>query len=121
MAAETKVKQKDISRFEAGKVKFIPNQYLVYLHNKGINLNWLFSGNGPSLFVDLTSATQKPNQNTGIQNLIKQQQEAAELKEKYLMAQAENKVFRKQIKELKNERKTLLEVFKALGKGNLFK
>lgn len=35
--------QRDISRLENGKAQFIPIPYIQFLHNKGVNLNWLYS------------------------------------------------------------------------------
>ncbi len=121
IAVEIKLKQKDVSRFENGKVKFIPNHYLVFLFEKGINLNWLFTGEGASWIKDIAPANDESDVTLVGQTSQDLQQENLQLKEENLVVKTENKVFKQQIKELKSERKTLMEVFKTLGKGNLFK
>lgn len=38
--------QKDISKYEAGVAKFIPEEYILFWYKKGYNLNWLYTGKG---------------------------------------------------------------------------
>jgi|SRR6185437_7199666 len=45
-AEESGFLQKDISRFESGAAKYIPDEYIQYLYKKGINLNWFYTGEG---------------------------------------------------------------------------
>ena len=42
-AAAAGLSQSDISRLESGRAKLIPNEYMHFLHNQGINLNALFA------------------------------------------------------------------------------
>ncbi len=118
MAKAVEVNQKDISRFENGKVKFIPNHYLAFFAEHGINLNWLFTNTGPIWTEELSLASTDAIENKKLEEL---QTENLGLKEQVIVIKTENKVFKQQIKDLKSERKTLMEVFKTLGKGNLFK
>jgi transcriptional regulator with XRE-family HTH domain len=39
--------QKDISKYESGNSKFIPQEYILFWYKKGYNVNWLYSGRGP--------------------------------------------------------------------------
>ncbi|MCG8320976.1 MAG: helix-turn-helix domain-containing protein [Cytophagales bacterium] len=118
MAQKSYFEQKDISRFENGKVKFIPIPYIVFLYRQGINLNWLYSGEGPAMIEDLAipdhpkdpELNRQPSIPTEIQHKIEEQ------KEQLLTLQVENKLLKKQVKELKVERKTLLEAFKTIGR-----
>ena len=41
-ALESGFAQRDISRFEKGRAKTIPNEYMQWLHKKGVDLNLLF-------------------------------------------------------------------------------
>ncbi len=108
--------QKDISRLENGKTKFIPNTYLIILDEYGTNLNWLISGEGLMLRKDQAEF----DRNKGNSSLL-QSEENESLKEKYMEASIENKLLKKQVKELKKEKNVLLETFKVLNKGKLFK
>jgi transcriptional regulator with XRE-family HTH domain len=45
-ATSAGVLQKDVSLLESGRKKFIPNEYILYLSNQGVDLNWLFTGVG---------------------------------------------------------------------------
>ena len=118
MALKSDFEQKDISRFENGKVKFIPIPYIVYLYGQGINLNWLYSGEGPSMVADLAIPRQTPDSGHIPQLAIPSevQHKIDEQKEKLLTLQVENKLLKKQVKELKLERKTLLDAFKSIGR-----
>lgn len=118
MALKSNFEQKDISRFENGKVKFIPIPYIIFLHEQGINLNWLYAGEGPPFMEDLiipdhlkgAQTIHQPPIPPEIRNKIDEQ------KERLLTLQVENKLLKKQVKELKGERKALLEAFKAIGR-----
>lgn len=48
--------QKDISKYESGQAKFIPNEYILFWYKKGYNLNWLYSGKGPKKRVGETGS-----------------------------------------------------------------
>ena len=52
MAKEAGVLQKDISLIEADKKKFIPTEYLLFLSEKGIDLNWIYTGEGEIFLQD---------------------------------------------------------------------
>lgn len=45
IATESGILQKDISRIENGGTKFIPNELIHYLYNKGVNVNLLYDDN----------------------------------------------------------------------------
>ena len=118
MAIKSDFEQKDISRFENGKVKFIPIHYIIFLHQEGINLNWLYSGEGAIMLKDMI-VTNDPDDSVDdrppaippeLQGKIEEQ------KEQLLTLQVENKLLKKQVKELKSERKTLLDAFKTIGR-----
>lgn len=49
------IPQKDISQLENGKKKFIPIEYILYLYERGVNLNWLFGGQGEMLQANRVS------------------------------------------------------------------
>ena len=118
MALKSDFEQKDISRFENGKVKFIPIPYVLYLYGQGINLNWLYSGEGPSMAADLAIPGHTPNSGHTPQPAISPEvrHKIDEQKEELLTLQIENKLLKKQVKELKLERKTLLDAFKSIGR-----
>lgn len=44
-AQEAGINQTSISLLERGEKKFIPTEYLQFLYNKGIDINWLFNEN----------------------------------------------------------------------------
>ena len=117
MAHKSDFEQKDISRFENGKVKFIPIPFIVFLYKQGINLNWLYTGEGPTFIEDLTAA-QADDTGHSAQPVIPAEvlKEIEVQKEKLLTLQVENKMLKKQVKELKTERKALLDAFKTLGR-----
>lgn len=118
MALKSDFEQKDISRFENGKVKFIPIPFVVFLYQQGINLNWLYTGEGPILIEGLALPDNLQDiGHTRPPTVPKEvQQEIDEQKEKLITLQVENKMLKKQVKELKGERKTLLDAFKTLGR-----
>ncbi len=50
-AEESGVSQKDISLLENGKREFIPNRYILFLSNRGIDLNSIFNEKREVAFV----------------------------------------------------------------------
>jgi transcriptional regulator with XRE-family HTH domain len=56
---ESGVGQSDISRLEAGKMRFIPPEYLQFLHRKGCDLNYLFDGVAKDRLLDQEFFAQK--------------------------------------------------------------
>lgn len=118
MALKSDFEQKDISRFENGKIKFIPIPFIVFLYQQGINLNWLYTGEGPILIEDLAIPDNLQDIGHTHQPVIPKevQHEIDEQKEKLITLQVENKLLKKQVKELKGERKALLDAFKTLGR-----
>src|SRR5690606_3092047 len=59
VANATGMSQKEISRIESGKRAEIPYRYIQFLYEQGIDLNWLFSGNGsPRRAVDAAPVMQ---------------------------------------------------------------
>jgi transcriptional regulator with XRE-family HTH domain len=46
LAEQSGVLQKDVSLLESGRKKFIPTEFILYLSNQGIDLNWLYTGRG---------------------------------------------------------------------------
>ena len=42
MAVNSGLTQRDISRIESGKAKFIPSQFMQFLHRIGVNMNYLY-------------------------------------------------------------------------------
>ena len=105
------VLQKDISRLESGKTKFIPLNYLRCLIDMGINLNWLFTGVG-DMKINMPGDTHSNPDTASL---------SAEQLEQYYTLKAENRLLREQVNELKQEKKVLIETFTALKGGNLFK
>ncbi len=114
-ASKSHFEQKDISRFENGKVKFIPTPYILFLYREGINLNWLYTGESSPWLKDLADAGRDTRDHQSAIP-IEVQKKLDDQKEKLLTLQVENKMLKKQIKELKGERKTLMEAFKAIGR-----
>lgn len=51
------ITQKDISLLEGGKKKFIPPEYIHFLYNQGIDLNWLFEGKKTSTSIEQKQTT----------------------------------------------------------------
>ncbi|MDN5216313.1 hypothetical protein QQ020_29870 [Fulvivirgaceae bacterium BMA12] len=116
MASKSHFEQKDISRFENGKVKFIPIPYILFLYQQGINLNWLYTGDSSPWLKDQADPGREGAENHQSAIPIEIQKKLDDQKEKLLTLQVENKMLKKQIKELKGERKTLMEAFKAIGR-----
>lgn len=42
----TGFRQSDVSKWENGTVKNIPSEYMLFLHNHGVNINYIYSGQG---------------------------------------------------------------------------
>ena len=42
MAIKSGLTQRDVSRIESGKAKFIPNHFMHFLHKTGVNMNYLY-------------------------------------------------------------------------------
>ncbi|MDJ1466605.1 S24 family peptidase [Xanthocytophaga flava] len=52
LSQRVKINQKDVSLIEAGKRKYIPEEYFLYLSSEGIDLNWLYTGKGEMYLKD---------------------------------------------------------------------
>lgn len=55
----TGIKQEEISRLLNGKKRFLPTEYMIFLHNHNISLNWLIDDSQPVepvLFTDSENA-----------------------------------------------------------------
>jgi len=46
VANDLDIKQKTVSEIENGKIMNIPNKYIYYFYDKGISLEWMYSGKG---------------------------------------------------------------------------
>jgi phage repressor protein C with HTH and peptisase S24 domain len=46
IAALSGFSQKDISKYESGKAKFIPDEYILFWYKKGFDITWMFTGKG---------------------------------------------------------------------------
>jgi transcriptional regulator with XRE-family HTH domain len=53
IASESGINQKEISLMESGGRKTLVDQYIIYLHNRGVNLNWLYFGIEPMLISNI--------------------------------------------------------------------
>lgn len=103
LSLATGILQKDISRIENGRLKFIPFPLLDGLCALGIDLNWMISGKGDNVFYKTeTGEPKQPNH------------------DKMVVLETENKMLKEQVEELKNEKKELLATFRLLRGGNLF-
>ncbi len=49
IAYDLDIKQKTVSEIENGKIMNIPNKYIYYFYEKGISLEWLYTGEGDML------------------------------------------------------------------------
>ncbi len=49
IANDLDIKQKTVSEIENGKIMNIPNKYIYYFYEKGISLEWLYTGEGDML------------------------------------------------------------------------
>ena len=49
VAADLHIKQKTVSEIENGKILNIPNKYIYYFYEKGISLDWIYTGEGNML------------------------------------------------------------------------
>lgn len=81
--------QKEISRIENGKRAEIPYRYIQYLYEKGIDLNWLFSGEGAPVRLPKSGLSQ-----------------AAEPQAQYLS---------KKVQDLQTRNEALLDAIRQLG------
>ena len=103
LSLATGMLQKDISRIENGKLKFIPFPLLDGLCSLGIDLNWMISGIGENIFYKTEiMETNQPHH------------------DKIVVLETENKMLKEQVEELKNEKKELLATFRSIRGGNLF-
>ncbi len=75
-AEQAGIAQTIISLLERGEKKFIPTEYLQFLYNKGVDLNWLFNEKNHSAEIfraDLSPAhhpTLPPAQENSLSSLI---------------------------------------------------
>jgi len=132
-AVEAGISQKDISRIESGKAKFIPKEYLFFLSKKGINLNWLYNEEEKSaaqehVFLKDTEKdpnktfqnSEKPHKIYSIK-LSKEQVEEPfthyDLKEiEHILK--ENQDLKKEVMQLNAQNEALYKAFRELGIGN---
>ncbi|MDN5201617.1 helix-turn-helix transcriptional regulator [Fulvivirgaceae bacterium BMA10] len=102
IAEKTNSEQKDISRWETGKAKCIPDKYILYLYNKNVNLNWLYSGKGEMMRDHVNN---EQSIQTGDASVMSESQgEYVSLKE-----------LRDEIIRLKAENETLYKILKGFG------
>ncbi|MGB7527674.1 hypothetical protein [Sphingobacterium cellulitidis] len=69
IADKTGLKQKDISLLEAGKKKFIPLEYILFLYNQNIDINSIYA---ESLPITVRNDNNTPNaidENTGVEHI----------------------------------------------------
>ena len=108
--AESGIPQKDISQLETGKKKFIPKEYIIYLYDKGADLNWLFGGKG-DLFRKEALEQQEGNSPGNTYMMASEPEVEYSSQKKVDRVEAENQ-------KLKVENATLMKVIKTFSVTN---
>jgi len=104
------MRQGDVSRIESGIARFVPNEYFEWLVGRGVNLNWLYTGEGApmqgeAVLVDMN--------NVAVGDLDTMDSEG--LKQTVMKLHAEIDALRKENEEQKNE---LLHLYRIQNKVN---
>ncbi len=107
MAEKLEIPQKDVSRMESGKVKFIPNQYIRFLYEEKFDLNWVFYEDNARLHIRLDDENTPPNIAGKPLSEYNYRQDS----------EKEIETLRARIKEQEIELKALYRAFRELGKG----
>ena len=110
-AKHANVSQRDISMLENGNKKFVPNEYIQFLNNNGIDINSIYDSKNESVVTK--NGNLYGNLNEKINQLNEPEQQYGLLQK----IREENELFKKKIEMLECRNQALIDALEAIGRG----